>query len=260
MEMELRAEKRAGVFLTALLLSPALLAQQSFQYEAWRSQSRVASWPPLIKKAGAPGALTIGPGGVSFERKYAEGKRPKRPQSWRWDYQDIEQLTISPRTLSVLTYQDDKWKLGADRQYDFELASPGSFEAAYQFLKTRLDQRFVAALAESPAQELWELPVKRLTPFGGDEGALQVGTASIVYKSSKPGESRTWRYEDIDNIASSGPFSLTITTFERARLDYGSRKQFNFQLKRPLDEDRYNDLWLRLNRSKGLKALGALYN
>jgi hypothetical protein len=38
-------------------------------------------------------------------------------------------------------------------------------------------------------------------------------------------------------------------------MHYGDRKGFNFQLKQPLDEARYNDLWLRLERSKGLQIL-----
>jgi len=88
---------------------------------------------------------------------------------------------------------------------------------------------------------------------------LQVGTSQIVYKSAKKGETRTWRYEDIDNISSSGPFSLTITTFERAKLDYGSRRQFNFQLKQRLEEARYNDLWGRSNQSKGPQILSSYW-
>jgi hypothetical protein len=50
---------------------------------------------------------------------------------------------------------------------------------------------------------------------------------------------------------------LTITTFERAKTHYGDLKGFNFELKRPLEEDRYNELWLSLNRSKGLKILNS---
>ena len=33
--MEFRTEKRVIALITGLLLSPALFAQQSFQYEAW---------------------------------------------------------------------------------------------------------------------------------------------------------------------------------------------------------------------------------
>jgi hypothetical protein len=179
------------------------------------------------------------------------GKR----HSWAWAYQDIEQLKLSGRTLTVLTYADNKWKLGADREYRFELEAGNSFADAYPFLKSRLDQRFVAAMPDAVANALWEIPVKHLLKFGGEEGVLQAGAEEIVYKSAKDGASRTWRYEDIENIGSSGPFELTITTFERAKTHYGDLKGFNFQLKQALDEGRYNQLWLSVNRSKGLKIL-----
>ena len=256
--MEFRIEKRTGAHISSLLLAttlfaPAIFAQQSFQYEASHRHSR----PPHIKKTGGLGTLTINDTGVSFDEKYKDGKAPKHPHSWHWAYQDIQQLKIFPKALSVLTYKDNKWKLGADREYNFDLVSEDSLDNAYQVLRTRLDQRFVAAITDSPASALWEIPVKHRVRFGGDEGVLTVGISEITYKSQKKSESRTWRYEDVDNISSSGPFDLTITTFERARLDYGSRKQFNFELKQRLDEARYNDLWLRLNQSKGLKILNS---
>jgi hypothetical protein len=246
--MEFRIEKRTLAILTGLLfLAPAGFAQQEFQYEAWHGHSR----PPHLKRAGKLGALTISASGVSF------AETSQHPHIWHWDYQDIQQLKLSPKTLTVLTYQDDKWKLGADREYDFELLSDRTFEDAYPMLKSRLDQRFVAAITTRPADVLWEIPVKHLLRLGGDEGVLRIGEGEIVYSSDQKGASRTWRYEDIENISSSGPFQLTITTFERAKTEYGSLKGFNFQLKQRLDEVRYNDLWLRLNQSKGLKVLSA---
>ena len=251
--MEFRAEKRTIALITGLLLSPALFAQQSFQYEAWHGHSR----PPHIKKAGGLGTLTISDTGVSFQETYKDGRTPKHPHAWRWDYQDIQQLKIAPKSVTVLTYKDNKWKLGADRMYQFDLVSDKTLEDAYNLLKGRLDQRLVATIADSPIRVLWEIPVKHSHRFAGDEGVLQVGTEEIVYKSVKTNESRTWRYEDIENISASGPFQLTITSFERARMHYGSRKGFEFQLKQRLEEARYNELWLRLNQSKGLKILNS---
>lgn len=201
------------------------------------------------------GALAITASGISFEETYKEGRKPKHPHAWRWAYQDIQQLKMAPKSLTILTYKDNKWKLGADREYKFDLVSDKTFEAAYSFLKGRLDQRFVAEIPDRLSNVLWEIPVKHLLRFGGDEGVLQVGAAEIVYQSAKPGESRTWRYQDIENVSTSGPFQLTITTFERAKTHYGSRKGFNFELKQQLEEAHYNDLWLRLNQAKGLKVL-----
>jgi len=252
--MELRIEKGTIAILTGLLFAaPAGFAQQEFQYEAWHGHSR----PPHVKRAGNLGALTISASGVSFVETHHDGEKPKHPHLWQWDYQDIQQLKLSPKALTVLTYKDNKWKLGADREYEFDLLSDRTFEDAYSMLKGRLDQRFVAAIPTRPSEVLWEIPVKHLLRFGGDEGVLRVGERELVYSSDQNGVSRTWRYEDIDNISSSGPFQLTVTTFEHAKTHYGNLKGFNFELKQRLDEVRYNDLWLRLNQSKGLKVLSA---
>lgn len=238
--MELRTEKRIGALLIGCVV-PAGLFAQTFQYE--------------VKKGRDLGTLMISDTSVSFERKYREGKTPKKPEAFVWDYQDIQQLKIESKSLTVLTYQDNKWRFGADRQYEFKLVSEKTFEDAYSVLRRRLDQRLVAAIADTPHNVLWEIPVKHLRSFSGDEGVLQVESDQIIYKSLRSNQSRSWRYEDIDNISSSGPFQLTITSFERARMHYGSRRGFEFELKQRLEEARYNDLWLRLNRSKGLRVL-----
>jgi len=203
------------------------------------------------------GALAIGEPGISFSETYKDGKKRKHPHAWRWTYQDIQQLKMAPKSLTVLTYKDNKWKLGADREYEFDLVSDKTFEDAYLFLKGRLDQRFVAEIPDHVSNVLWEIPVKHLLRLGSDEGVLQVGATEIVYKSAKSSESRTWRFQDIENISTSGPFQLTITTFERAKTHYGNLKGFNFELKQRLEEAPYNDLWLRLNQSKGLKILNS---
>lgn len=252
--MAFRIEKtgRAVLAVFAVMVVPTAFGQD-FRYEAFHWHSR----PPYIKKAGDKGVLTITASGVSFEETYAK-KKPKHPHIWKWEYQDIQQLRMAPTSLSVLTYKSNKWKLGADREYYFTLVSADqTFQKAFAVLKNRLDQRFVAAIPEKPADALWTISARRLTPFGGDEGLLRVGPNEIVYESEKKGESRSWRYEDIENVTSSGPFSLIVTTFERAGMHYGNLKAFNFELKQPLDEGRYNDLWLRLNQSKGLSILNS---
>ncbi len=253
--MAFRIEKRAGALVIGIALVAAASFAEPLQYQVWRGKSRVVNLPPRIKKVGNMGTLTVSDSGIAFEETGKAGKKPKHPHVWRWDYQDIQQLKISPKSLTVLTYKDNPWKFGADRQYDFDLVSEGDFTNAYELLKNRLDKRLVAEIPDKVGQPLWEIPVKHLLRFGGDEGVLQVGADAIVYKSQKQGESRTWRYEDIENISSSGPFQLPVTTFERAKTHYGDLKGFNFELKQRLDDARFNDLWLRLNQSKGLQIL-----
>ena len=82
-----------------------------------------------------------------------------------------------------------------------------------------------------------------------------VGSGRVIFRADLPQQSRTWRITDIDNVSSSGPFDLTITTFERATTSYASHKDFHFALKRPISEADYNALWTKVNQSKGLKIL-----
>ena len=148
--------------------------------------------------------------------------------------------------------------MGADREYDFDLVSDKTFENAYQVLKTPPRPAIRGRHRGQPVRRCYgRFPRSICAGSAATRECSRWGPDEIVYKSAKEAESRTWRYEDIDNISSSGPFQLTITTFERAKLDYGNRKQFNFELKQRLEEARYNELWLRLNQSKGLKILNS---
>ena len=223
-----------------------LIPQQNFKYDVRHQHLR----------KGCTGTLLVNERGVSYQE--ISKKKKKHLHAWEWSYQDIQQLEVSPRELRVLTYKDNPWKLGADREYGFRVLGERRLLEVYALLKDRLDQRLVAALADPGLIPLWQIPAKHLGRISGSEGLLIVGRDRIIYSTARPGDSRTWRYKDIENISTSGPFQLTLTTYERAKSHYGSLKGFNFQLKAPLSEDRYNDLWRRLNQNKGLKFLTSI--
>ena len=210
------------------------------------------------------GILTIDEKGVGYRQVPLPGKhiwhskKPPIPESVQFDYQDIQQLWVSPDKLVLVTYKDRKWLLGIDKEFEFFLPKGRSFEAAYTLLKDKLDRRFVAAIADSQPGMLWELPVKLQGTIQGSEGVLQVGPDRIVYKTDSPRKSRTWRYQDIENVSMSDRYQLTLTTYERAKTHYGNMKGFNFQLKEPLDEKRFEMLWKRLNQDKGLQFLTSI--
>jgi hypothetical protein len=229
--MALRIKETAFV----ILLAGGTLAAAELRFEVRHEHFR----------KGCPGVLRIGEQGVAFEAQPS-----KRPHTWRWEFSDIQQLKIESGKLTVLTYEDRKWRFGADRTFTFTLGAGASFESAYALLKDRLDQRFVAALVDTHVAVLWSMPAKRLARVKGAHGTLLVGADRIAFESVEAGAARTWRYGDIDNISSSGPFELTLTTHERSATDYGSLKSFHFQLKQPLAEDRYDDLWRRINQDR----------
>lgn len=217
-----------------------LLAAHAFAADELRFDARHEH----LRK-GCQGVLRVDEQGIAFE-----GKPSKKPHVWRWAFSDIQQLKIESNRLTVLTYEDRKWLFGADRAFEFTLPAGASFENAYKRLKGRLDQRLVAPLAEDLGDALWKMPAKRAGRVKGAHGTLAAGADRIVFEATAPGAARTWRYGDIDNISSSGPFELTLTTFERSTNDYGSLKSFHFQLKQPLTEDRYNNLWWRINQNR----------
>jgi hypothetical protein len=239
MEMEFRIEKA----IVCLMLAAPLAAQD---FGAKHQHAR----------GYCQGVLKIAPEGISY-RQYAPaeeakpGKKYARRHDWTWKYEDLQQLEVSPGSLHVLTYEDRVMRMGADREVSFT----GDFAGAYLRLRDRMDQRLVARLADEQVQPLWTLPVKQLGRVKGTQGELRVGSDRIVYKTEAKDASRTWRYPDIENISSSGPFQLTITTHERAGTHYGSLKGFNFQLKQALGEEQYNNLWRRINQTKGLRMM-----
>jgi hypothetical protein len=181
---------------------------------------------------GCTGAMTVDENGVRFTGA--------KKHAWSWKYDDIQQLRLAPESIYILTYKDSKLRLGKDREYNFTGKIPA--EELYALLKDKMDQRFVAAVGQALGLPTWSVPVKHLRPIVGSEGTLAFGADAIVYSTPTKAESRTWRYSDIDTIASSGPFQLTITTLEKA---------FNFQLKQPITEARYNSLWLQIEKKNG---------
>ena len=211
-----------------------------------------------------PGVLTINESGVAYQQVVPEGKRKKRSKKppklerVQFDYQDIQELWVSPDKLVLVTYNDRKWFLGVDKEFEFVLPKGKTFDDAYTLLKDKLDRRFVAAIADSQPDLLWEIPVKLLGAMRGSDGVLQVGPDRIVFKTDRPRQSRTWRYEDIENVSTSDRYQLTLTTYERAMTHYGSMKGFNFQLKQPLDDKQFEMLWKRLNQEKGLQFLTSM--
>ena len=232
-----RIEKAVGALITLALAVSA----QDLRFEVRHDH---------LRKGGA-GTLTLTAQGIAFE----EAVPHRHPHAWKWAFQDIQQLTIAPRRLTVLTYIDNRWRAGADRTYRFDLLAGEDFGKAWALLKGKLDQRLVAALPEPGGAALWRMPAKHLLRFGGEHGTLAARAEGLVFETDRRNQSRTWRWEDVENVSTSGPFQLTVTTFERARTHYGDLKGFNFQLKQRLETARYDDLWRRVHAAQGLPIL-----
>ncbi len=183
------------------------------------------------------GTVTFSEIGVRLERRGKEARA--------WDYGNIQELRLSPTEIHIRTYEDVRWQLGRDREYKFDRLSKEDTAKLYRFLISKLDQRFIAEIAEPIGAPEWSMPAKMLHRTGGFNGELKIGADRIVFEGAGEHASRTWRISDIQNVSSAGPFELSLTS-----LDGETR----FQLKHALPEDRYDGLWQRVMEANGLKV------
>ena len=103
------------------------------------------------------GTMTVDASGIAFES-------PKG-HAFRWAYEDIQELQLSPRTIHILSYKDSKLKLGRDRAWEFTGDIPAG--ELYALWRDKLDQRLIAELAAAPGEPLWSIPVKHLRSLSG---------------------------------------------------------------------------------------------
>ncbi|MBI4905745.1 MAG: hypothetical protein HY820_19080 [Acidobacteria bacterium] len=228
---------RSQAYIVMALALPAF-AQTEFSYDV----QHVSPVKKMTRRAKL-GQLRISDKEIVFTEVVKKGKR--KPVEWRWPLQEIQQLTVSDEQITVLTWQDSKWKLGADREYSFR---GKGFEKAYLLLRARMDDRLVGALPGPARPDVWELRVKHLAGLNrGTEGVLRIAGGEISYSTAAKAASRTWRFSDVENISSSGPYELTLSTYERSKTHYNGYKAYHFELKDRLDEARFQSVWLALN-------------
>jgi hypothetical protein len=240
MEMAFRSKTQIGALLI-LAFGASLSAAEPLTFQVRHRHMR----------KGIEGKLRVADSGIVFEEA---GEH--RAHSRVWQFDDIEQLTLSPDALRIVTYEDQRWEPGRDREFVFDRLPPDFAAKLYPIFSRRLDQRFVAALADVGVAPLWQAPAKLLHFTRGAQGAILAGADRVVFRTASPEQSRTWRIADIDMVSSSGPFDLTVTTFERGG-NYAGRKDFHFELKRPLTKAEYNGLWRKVNQAKGLRILNS---
>jgi hypothetical protein len=234
MEMELRTQARVVALLTLLA---AAAPAQTLDYPA--------RWKRLWRSPA--GTLSFSSTAVTFAS--ADGKH-----SLSFPLADVQQFYLAPDRVAVLTYEDRTLHLGRDSRYEFDRLEGGHADAVYELLHPQLGPRLAAAYRGPDFPAEFEVAAKLLRTFGGPEGRLVVGGETIAFRSPEDSASRFWRIDEIESISRSGPMDLTVMAAERTTTSRLSPREFRFQLKQPLSEERFNRLWRRFNRAKGLRT------
>lgn len=216
--------------LIIVLLFAQTLAAQTLPVSLKRS-----FWPDT------PGELSITEEGIAF-------RETNKEESPAWAYRDIQSFDrISKTEFVILSYEDQRWKLGRDRPYHFKVTSGELSDEVFERIRQRLNKPVTdRVIGEVPNAE-YRIPVKHLHSFGGCEGELIFTPEAIYYSTTDKEDARKWRVkEEIQSVWSADPYSLELHVYEDNRREFSRARAYKFSLKEPLDPEFYRRLKLKL--------------
>ena len=186
------------------------------------------------------GTLTIDQEGISYTSEKDDGHNTV------WAYSDIQEVKIqSPQKIYIRTYEDVWWKLNRERTLHFELVEGEMGAEVVNFLRERLPSVLVSAVFTAPDDAAYTVPVKHKHALGrGCEGQLVFSEEGIYYSASSSDHSRFWPMKDIESLGRMSASNIRISTREHSHS--GSVRNFQFQLKRPMDDETYQRLWRKI--------------
>lgn len=190
-------------------------------------------------------------GELVFSEAAVEYKTSKAQHARTWKYEDIQQLEIAPRIISVLTYQERKLGIGPDKAYNFKLVSGQLDDSFRREIQGRLSRPLVSRVLPQEGRARYTVPVRHKRFMGGDsEGVLELTDDAILYRAQKPEDSRIWLYKDLLSCGSTGPFQLRLGVLQKTGGEFGEEKNYVFDLKRRLEPEEYDFIWEKINRPR----------
>ncbi len=219
------------LFLLALsanlwLCLPGALAERVQDRSQARAEQRFMPWQSPAKLhrivGSEKGDVRISDDGVEFQ--------PRKGPALKLRFLDIQTFTLSPHCLVIKTYQDRKKHLPGMQRYRFKLYQPVPPEVASDLAREvrRPSQNEVP----DPTTECIVITAAHhRTLTGGTNGALRFRDNGIDYVTSIAGDSRSWRWADIETVSEADPYHLLV---------FGYRDSYTFDLKKPLSRSLFN--------------------
>ena len=178
---------------------------------AWRSPAK------LHKTFGkTKGEIVFGDEGIRFQAQ--EG-----PAS-DWRFVDIQTFSLQPRSLVIETYKNRTHHVPGVRRYHFELTQNVPPEVAAKLARGVL-RPSQNGIPNPTLPSLAEIPVHHRTTTGGTNGMLRFREDGIDYVTSSRGDSRSWRWGDLEILSALSPYTLFVS---------GYRETYTFDLKKPV--------------------------
>ena len=210
------------VILTILLIFASMAAGRAQTFEVEHKH-----WLRSCK-----GKLVFGDTTIDFISE-------KKDHSRSWKYEDIRQLDLDSRRVVLTAYDRRKIELGADRSFTFKLLSGTIDNQLREEMEKKLQRPLVSSVLPEQMKVRFSIPARHRLVLGGTQGVLEFGEDCVIYRSEKSGDSRIWRYKELQTIGSTGPFQLRIGALE---------KDYVFDLKRQMTPEEYDFIWIKVNR------------
>jgi hypothetical protein len=221
--------RRINVSIAAIVSGIAFIAPggplyaDTGQSPRWQAP---AEWRRVLRKT-VRGTLLVDDDGVEFRSaKFHE----------RWAYVDIHSFELSSKELTLNSYQNRPWHEPGERNFRFSWVEPMPADVAAQ-LTARVGKPVRNGVPVANAPAFAEIPAHHRMWSGGSNGALRLKDDGIDYVTANGGDSRSWRWADIQTIANPDPYELRVT---------GYREIVDFDLKQPLARAVFEQIWDRL--------------
>ncbi len=184
---------------------------------SWKSPAKLHRWI-----GGEKGYIIISSDGIEFH--------PRNGRALKWSLLDIQTFSISSRSLDIQTYQNRKKHIPGMQRYKFNLNQSVPPEIASE-LAREVRHPSQNEVPDRAAQSSFILPAHRRTLTGGTNGTLRFRDSGIDYVSETAGDSRSWRWDDLQTLSSSNPYRLFV---------FGYRDTYTFDLKKQLPRSLLN--------------------
>ncbi len=195
------------------------LAQDSSQAGSERSSIAWQTPATLRHIVGKEkGDLRISANGIEFQGRNGS--------TLKWAFLDVQTFRLSPRGLTIETYQNRKRHMPGVERYRFQLSEAVPPEVAAELAHEV--QRPSKNAVPSPASQGIVISAHHRTLTGGSNGILRFRDDGIDYVSSTAGDSRSWRWADLETVSNPDPYHLFL---------FGYRDTYTFDLKTPIPRD-----------------------
>jgi hypothetical protein len=187
-------------------------------------------------------------GKIEITDKGIEFQAASKKHSRFWKYEDIQYFDRqSEKEFAILSYEDQHLLLGMDKEYRFRITDGALTDDIFHRLEDRLGRSATNRVVPEISGVEYEIPAKHLHTFGGCEGTLKFTKDTIYYVTSDKKDARVWRLSpDIQSVWSADPYRLEIFAYDNNRREFSHTRDYQFELKKPLDPSYYRSLKLKL--------------